>query len=380
MMSSNSGLSVDVSDGVAWVTLNRPKALNSLNLEMCENFNSYLKPWVLSGEKHGLGAMVVKGSGGKAFCAGGDVKAVWEDCVKGGPDLGTGKPGRFSSDFFRAEYEMNYMLGISDLPQISLWDGIVMGGGVGISVLGEYRIATENTMFAMPETTIGLFPDVGSSSWLPHLPGGLGEYIALTGCRLGAIDLLSVGIATHYVKSSSLDAFEHALSQQVKSPDDSRSIINALLSRHGSVPDSDGKSILIENKSRIDGCFHGKSGIQEILQCVEDLGSRGGSDEAWAQKTLKALSKLSPSSIAISLEMLRRGREIGPGELGTCLTMEYRLVQACMRNPDFSEGVRALLVDKDNTPKWNPGSHAQVSDVESWFSSLGEHDLTLPPQ
>ena len=173
MMSSNSGLSVDVSDGVAWVTLNRPKALNSLNLEMCENFNSYLKPWVLSGEKHGLGAMVVKGSGGKAFCAGGDVKAVWEDCVKGGPDLGTGKPGRFSSDFFRAEYEMNYMLGISDLPQISLWDGIVMGGGVGISVLGEYRIATENTMFAMPETTIGLFPDVGSSSWLPHLPGGL---------------------------------------------------------------------------------------------------------------------------------------------------------------------------------------------------------------
>jgi len=146
--------------------------------------------------------MIVKGSGEKAFCAGGDVKAMWEDANTGGETLGTGAPGRASSDFFHDEYIMNYNLGISKVKQVSMWDGVVLGGGVGISIFGEYRIATEKTMFAMPETAIGLFPDVGSSAWLPHLGGGLGEYLAMTGTRLKAADLLTLGIATHFLPSA----------------------------------------------------------------------------------------------------------------------------------------------------------------------------------
>lgn len=161
------------------IELNRPKALNALSLDMCHQMKSLLKNEI-NGEKSGVSAFVMKGAGGKAFCAGGDVRAIYnelDECSKNGVAIGTGKPGFLHTDFFRHEYIMNYMLGTSTVPQISMWDGIVMGGGVGVSVLGEFRVATEKSLFAMPETAIGLFPDVGSSAWLPHLEDGYGNYI-----------------------------------------------------------------------------------------------------------------------------------------------------------------------------------------------------------
>ncbi len=161
------------------IELNRPKALNALSLDMCHQMKALLKNDI-NGEGSDVAAFIVKGAGGKAFCAGGDVRAIYTElgeCSKNGIRIGTGQPGFLHTDFFRHEYIMNYLLGTSIVPQISLWDGIVMGGGVGISVLGEFRVATEKSLFAMPETAIGLFPDVGSSAWLPHLEDGYGNYI-----------------------------------------------------------------------------------------------------------------------------------------------------------------------------------------------------------
>lgn len=165
--------------------LNRPKALNALSLEMCEQIKSLMLEKVNVPNTE-VGAFLMKGAGGKAFCAGGDVKAIWQELQTAGTEspkplplavVGSGKPGYAHTDFFRQEYIMNYLLGTSLAPQVSFWDGIVMGGGVGVSVLGEFRVATEKSLFAMPETAIGLFPDVGSSAWLPHLPDGYGAFI-----------------------------------------------------------------------------------------------------------------------------------------------------------------------------------------------------------
>ncbi|RYY86466.1 hypothetical protein EON63_05720 [archaeon] len=169
------------------VELNRPKALNALSLEMCTTMKTLLRDKI-NAPNSDVGAYIMKGVGGKAFCAGGDVKAIWQELqnahTTNSPppsltvsDIGIGKPGYLHTDFFRQEYIMNYLIGTSLKPQVSFWDGIIMGGGVGISVLGEFRVATEKSLFAMPETAIGLFPDVGSSAWLPHLPAGCGEFI-----------------------------------------------------------------------------------------------------------------------------------------------------------------------------------------------------------
>lgn len=180
------------------VELNRPKALNSLTTEMCKDMRQLLttkiNPPASAGvrKEDAVGAFIMKGRGGKAFCAGGDVKTIWQGLMTS-PDYEADK-------FFRTEYYMNYLLGTSNAPQVSIWDGIVMGGGVGISIFGEFRVATEKAMFAMPETAIGLFPDVGSSAWLPHLQNGYGAYIGLSGCRLLPADLVHTNIATHFIQ------------------------------------------------------------------------------------------------------------------------------------------------------------------------------------
>lgn len=216
--------------------LNRPKALNSLSMEMCTEIKSLLLEKINTPASD-VAAFIVKGSGGKAFCAGGDVKAMWSELMTAGQEnsiplalVGSGKPGYLHTDFFRQEYIMNYLLGTSLKPQVSLWDGIVMGGGVGLSVLGEFRVATEKSLFAMPETAIGLFPDVGSTAWLPHLPDGYGAYIGLTGARLGPADLIHTGIATHFISSARLAAVEAEMAQALPlDPAESRKHIKAVL-------------------------------------------------------------------------------------------------------------------------------------------------------
>lgn len=379
-MSSEPVVVVETKGKITSCTLNRPKALNSLNPDMCNGIKAALRE--IHSSPSPPAAMVVKGAG-KAFCAGGDVKAIWEELASGevpSDKVGTGAAGYLHTDFFREEYEMNYMLGISEVPQVSLWDGFVMGGGVGISVLGKYRVATEKTMFAMPETAIGLFPDVGSSYWLPHLANGVGYYLGLTGSRLFAKDLVDIGVATHFVSSDKLEAMENDLAQK----GDVEAVLASYQSESLTLVDEkfEGKSILDEGKHGkfIKQCFDPSNAgsVEDIMRNLKDLEGQGGDGGAWAIETQGLLDKMSPSSVAVTFKQLQEGTALkaslgddNAGRLKACLEMEYRIAQRCMAAPDFQEGIRAVLVDKDHAPQWAP-----MADVNSYFAPL-EHDMDL---
>lgn len=270
-------LLVSQKDKCMIVELNRPKALNALSVEMCVDMNNLLRNTINSADSQ-VGAFIMKGVGGKAFCAGGDVKSIWQELMdKGAPsDNVLGSVGALHADFFRTEYIMNYLLGTSARPQVSIWDGIIMGGGVGISVLGKFRVATEKSLFAMPETAIGLFPDVGSSSWLPHLKDGFGQYIGMTGARLGAADLMYTGIATHFVNSDRLEDLEKALVSGVTStnPLEATSQVKAILDSFQTTSPDDARATMIKNESVIIQCFgNAPSGVEEIMQRLEAASS-----------------------------------------------------------------------------------------------------------
>ena len=359
----------NASGSLVTITLNRPKALNSLDKDMCSGILDTLKGWE-SGTTLKPVAFLVKGAGEKAFCAGGDVKSIWDEIANGGlakEQIGIGQSGLKHSDFFRTEYHMNYALGTSSVPQVSIWDGFVMGGGVGVSVLGRFRVATDTTMFSMPETAIGLFPDVGSSSWLPHLqPEGFGMFIGLTGARLFAADLLSSGIATHYVDKLTLPALEKSLGTATSTSDVERD-----LRMHASTPPSE-KSILQKHGEAISRCFMTGLSLEGIFDALRVEAASGGSHVEWATTTLATLEKMSPTSLRVTHELLQRGAGLS---LKDCLIMEFRASQRCMRG-DFAEGIRALLVDRDNSPKWAPA--ATKAEVESFFNALpAGNDLKL---
>jgi enoyl-CoA hydratase/carnithine racemase len=325
------------------ITLNRPKTLNALSHPMAVDLRDLFAKWHRGEDAH-HSAIIVSGAGGKAFCAGGDVKSIWQEVVDVGfanNSLGRGTSGMLSSDFFRDEYEMNFLVGKSKIPQVSLWDGIVMGGGVGLSALGMFRIATEKSLFAMPETTIGLFPDVGSSSWLPQLEDGCGEYIGLTGARLNAGDLVTTGIATHYIKSEKLQSLQRAISDLAvaDSPEEKAQRVRALLDdfSHTSGRPDYSKSVTVHHASDIQDHFHGKESVEDILASLASL-----PENDFASNTLSALRKMSPSSLKITFEQILRGRRLD-GDLAQCLTMEYNVVQGCMRNNDFAGKLNGSL-------------------------------------
>ncbi|WP_207478970.1 enoyl-CoA hydratase/isomerase family protein [Arenibaculum pallidiluteum] len=341
------------------VTLNRPKALNALNLAMIRAFSPRLRAWA---EDPAVRAVVVRGAGDRAFCAGGDVLAVWEDGMaarRGGDGAGA-----LTRDFFREEYLLNHCIHHFPKPYVAVIDGITMGGGVGLSVHGSHRIATERTLFAMPETGIGLFPDVGGSWFLPRCPGRIGTYLALTGARLGAADLLHTGIATAYLPSEGVEALLADL--EGAELGGGAPAIDVVVARHRGDP---GPAAIAENRAAIDRCF-GFEGIEEIIDALQ----REGTD--WAKVTLTVLSQMSPTSLKVTLRQLRIGAGMG---FDDAMRMEYRLSQACMRGHDFYEGIRAVLVDKDKTPKWQPATLEAVDDalVESHFAPLGERDLSF---
>ncbi len=317
-----------------------------------------------------------------AFCAGGDVKKVYL--------AGIGKEDKsLTTDFFREEYQLNYMIATQapHLPQVSIWDGVVMGGGVGLSVHGKYRVATERTIFAMPECKIGLFPDVGGTWWIPRLKlynqwksglvGGVGNYLALTGGRLAAEDLIYAGIATHYVKSENLDDLKRALAESTtnSSADDPTGdcVAGVLTSFHDHNVDTQ-SSFLSQNRNDIDFAFDGKDTMEEIIAALESMGE----DSQFGQSTLKTLKQMSPTSLKVTLEGLKRGAKLS--SVGEALQMEYRMSQAFMREgSDFYEGIRAALVDKDGKPKWSPPTLEGVTDdiVDSYFEPLGDKELDV---
>jgi len=338
--------------------MNRPRALNALNLPMVRKMQVAMEEW----EKDpNVALVVIKGAGGKAFCAGGDIRAVTDAGKRGDP---------LPQNFFKEEYILNHKIGTYAKPYVALIDGITMGGGVGLSVHGMFRVATEKTMFAMPETAIGLFPDVGGGHFLPKLEGNLGVYLALTGFRLRGRDITKMGIATHFVESTKLSELEEALTSLSASagPSDVEAVLADF--QNQSKLDADKDLALRPNIDNINKHFSGES-MEAIFTSLEKDGSE------WAIKQLETLKKMSPTSMKITLRLLLEGKS---RSLAEDLQVEYRLSQRCCEDKDFYEGVRAVLIDKDHSPQWNPGHIKDVtaSKVDWYFSPLdAKRELTL---
>ncbi|XP_040057849.1 3-hydroxyisobutyryl-CoA hydrolase, mitochondrial isoform X1 [Gasterosteus aculeatus] len=356
MMSSqvDPGVLLEKVGNAGVITINRPKVLNALNLTMIRQIAPQLQKWENDNETD---IVIIRGAGGKAFCAGGDIRAVTEAGKVGGP---------LAVDFFREEYILNNAIGSCKKPYIALIEGITMGGGVGLSVHGRFRVATEKTLFAMPETAIGLFPDVGGGYFLPRLQGKLGLFLALTGFRLKGRDVQRAGVATHFVESKKIPELEKEL-VGLKSPsaEDISRVLDSF--QNQSSVDSEKPFVLDKHMSDIDRLFSSSS-VEGIVQNLKADGSE------FANKQAETLSRMSPTSLKITHKQLQAGATLS---LQDVLVMEYRLSQACMRGHDFYEGVRAVLVDKDQSPKWSPSTLEEVSEqsVDQCFSSLGEKDL-----
>lgn len=342
--------------------LNRPKALNALNNEMVVRLRAAYEKWE---EDRGVHAIILKGQG-RAFCAGGDVRMMYH-LGKGG-ELEAGKL------FFRHEYELNYVLATLRKPHIALLDGVVMGGGNGISMHGAFRVATENSTFAMPETAIGLHPDVGASYFLGRLPGHLGEFLGLTGTRLDGAEMLACGLATHFVPSDMLERLEERLAFLGTSTPDA---ISLAILEHGEHVEP-GLNSPLHRMEVIDECFdHDR--VEDIVASLEAAASSG---TEWCKEPLAAIAKASPTSLKASLRSVREGRR---KRLAECLMQEYRLTVRCLESTtshDFYEGVGAVLVDKHNNPKWSPATLEAVTEdmVNTHFSPLNssEEELRLP--
>ena len=326
------------------VTLNRPKALNALTRDMLVAFYKQVKAWDAD---PAVERIVIRGAGDRAFCAGGDVVSLYH-AGKAGQDAFT--------RFFWDEYRADYLTSTLSKPYVALLDGIVMGGGVGLSVHGPYRVATEKTLFAMPETGIGLIPDVGGTHLLGHMPGKLGVYLGLLGERLKAADCLYAGIATHYVPSEKIPALAEAL--ETKSGP-----VDEILSRFHDDP---GAAPLAERQAEIDRYFAGDT--------VEDIVAALGEGDAWAIGIRDRLLGLSPTSLKLTLRAVLAGAAL---DLAECLRQEYRIVCHIRHGDDFYEGVRAQLVDKDRSPKWKPASLEDVAQdaIDRHFTAPEGGDL-----
>src|ERR1700730_1772550 len=337
----------EVKDGLGVMTLNRPKVLNSLSHTIILEMKRMMPQW----EKDpAIKAVVLRGAGDRAFCAGGDVAGLYRE-MRDDPN------GTLRRDFFRDEYIVNRRIYRFAKPWISLIDGIDMGGGVGLSAHGSHSVASETFLFAMPETTIGLFPDVGGGYFLTRLPGALGTFLALTSHRLKAADALWAGIVDAYVPTASMNDLQAALGAADLSGPDANRKVDKVIARFA---EDAGAPTLPTMMQDIDRCFSAES----LPEIVAKLKKKGGE---WADKQLAALMKLSPISMAITLEQLRR---CANRSFEDSMTIEYRMSQRCMqKGQDFFQGVRALLIDKDQKPKWNPATIEGVTPamVEEHF-------------
>ncbi len=329
-----------------FVTLNRPKALNALTYGMVMELVRQLTEWA---SDDAVRHVVICAAGEKAFCAGGDIISLYEAGKSGETD---------QTGFFFDEYRLNAQIKSYPKPYIALIDGIVMGGGVGVSVHGSHRVGTENTMFAMPETGIGFFPDVGGTFFLPRMPKSTGVYCALSAGRLKQADALETGVITHATKRAELASLMTALEESTD--------VDATLERFQAQP---GASSLMEKADLIDAIFSAGS-VENIMKRLD------ASDDPWAEKTAAAIRSKSPISVHIAFEQMRRGADLN---FNDCMKLEYRIVSHVLKGHDFYEGVRALLVDKDQAPKWQPEQLDQVdtSSLAVYFEEPVSGDLPL---
>lgn len=339
-----------IDDRVGRITLSRPGALHALNHEMCRAMTAALLAW--RGDS-GVHAVVLDHAGDRGFCAGGDIRAIVEAGARGGDE---------ARDFFRTEYRLNHLLFTYPKPILAAVDGVVMGGGVGISMPCRFRIATERTLFAMPETAIGLFPDVGGGWYLPRLPGEVGTWLALTGARLRGADCLTLGIATHFVQSDQVPALKQAVVDGVSTPGEGSAevVITALLKGARGDP---GPDTVSAQRAAIDRLFAFDT-VEEIFAALEADGGE------WAQAQLTGLRTKSPQALKVTLRQMRAGA--GMASFEDEMTMEFRMAARVALMPDFAEGVRACLVDKDMAPRWNPAALEEVSEglVDTVFARL----------
>ncbi len=337
------------------ITLNRPKALNALNLSMAQALLPQLRAWA---KDPAITRVILKGAGEKAFCAGGDVRWVYEE----------GRAGRAveALAFFRAEYVVDDYIGSYPKPFVSLIDGICMGGGNGLSVHAPYRVAGDRYLYAMPEVHIGLFPDVGGAHSLPRLPGFVGTYLALTGGRIRGPEAYAAGLATHVVPTAAMPALEAALIAGGDVP--------ATLAAHHVAP---GPGSLAPHAGFIAEVFSRPS-LGEIIAALEAASGREGPHAAFAAETLAAVRKGCPTTAAIALEQMKRG--LGR-DLGACLKMDMRIVTHVLQGGNFYEGVRAVLVDRDNAPKWQPPRFEDLTgeEVEAHFAPIPDELELLAP-
>ena len=326
--------------GLGRLTLNRPQALHALTTVMCSTCITVLSDWR---RDPAVQAVLIDHSGERGFCAGGDIRMLADS---GADD------GRLAREFFFTEYRLNHLLFSYPKPVIAVMDGITMGGGVGLSAPARYRLATERTTFAMPETGIGLFPDVGGGWFLPRLPGRIGLWLALTGARIKAADCLHAGLATHHVPSERLPELKAALAEN---PSD----IEALLAQFHVDP---GPAPLLAHRAELDAAF-GQGSVEAILAALE-----AGSD--WARAQALALRTKSPQTLKVAFRQLALG--LAAPDFAANMAMEYRIGARVVQRHDFLEGVRAVIVDKDNAPKWDPATLEGVGEdlLDAIFAPL----------
>ena len=335
------------------ITLNRPKALNALSHGMVLAMRAQLEAWA---QDDAVTRVIVTGAGERAFCAGGDIRALYD----------LGKAGRHAEalKFWADEYPLNTLIKTYRKPYIALIDGIAMGGGIGVSVHGSHRVAGDRCSFAMPEVSIGFFPDVGATWFLPRMPGETGAYCALTGERFNAADGVACGLATQRVASARFPELIEALTGTVS--------VDAVL---GAFSEPAGEGPVTARRSAIDRLFKGDT-VEDILAALDHEAQSTGADADWAAKTAATMRTKSPTSLKLALAQVRRGATC---DFATCMRMEFRIVSRIVHDRDFYEGVRAVLVDKDNTPRWSPATLDAVSDdeIERHFAPLPDGDLAL---
>jgi len=331
------------------IRLNRPQALHALTREMCSDMIAALAEWRTDS---GVEAAMIDHAEGRGFCAGGDVVMLARSGAGDGAEART---------FFHEEYRLNHLLFTYAKPTIAFMDGITMGGGVGISQPCRYKVATENTRFAMPETAIGLFPDVGGGWYLPRLPGRVGRFLALTGARLDGAECRALGLATHYIPSASLGEVKARIAAAPQR-------IEEIL-QEASVAPPDAR--IEANLPEIDRLFASDS-FEQILEALESDGSD------WALKELAALRSKSPQACKVTLRLLYDGALMP--DFGDEMRQEYAVATRVVQRHDFVEGVRALLVDKDYQPRWNPPSPEAVSEhmIDTIFAPMPQEEEWTP--
>jgi len=334
-----------VEDGVGFVTLNRPKAINSLNQGMVNGLSAVLADWEQDAE---VRAVVLSGAGERGLCAGGDVVAIYHSARA---------DGVAARRFWRDEYLLNGQIGRFGKTYVSLMDGIVMGGGVGVGAHANTRVVTDTSKIAMPEVGIGFVPDVGGAYLLSRAPGSLGLHAALTGAPFSGADAIALGFADHFVPHNKLDALRRAIVADG---------VEAALAAHAVEPPP---SDLVAGRDWIDECY-ARDTVADIVAALR------GHDTGPANEAASLIATRSPISLSVTLEAVRRAAKLDT--LEDVLTQDYRVSCASLRSHDLVEGIRAQLVDKDRNPKWSPASLAEVStaDIEAYFAPVDD-DLTF---